>query len=214
MRTLITGASRGLGAALVDAFLPHGEVLGIARQLNREATGFRPVQADLTTEDGLETVLAAVGETPLGTIVHNAGILGARAPIADYPEADWDRVLEINLTAPFRLTRRLLPRMARGGCILFVSSGAGRRAAPEWGAYAVSKFGIDGLALLLAEEVREAGIRVHSINPGGMRTAMRAAAYPQEDPARVPDPAQISPFFVEVARAAAGTFPVLLDAKR
>lgn len=212
---VITGGSQGLGAALVKAFRKHGTVLSISRtQPDKVVEGWETVQADLTTPEGLEKVRTQVGDRAVDVLIHNAGALGPRVAIADYPAEEWAKVMEVNVNAVFRLTQALLPRMRRpGGCILFLASGAGRRAAPHWGAYAVSKFGVDGLALLLAEEVKAEGIRVHSINPGAMRTKMRAAAYPQEDPAKVTPPAEVAQYIVQVVLDEKDDFPVLLDAQ-
>jgi NAD(P)-dependent dehydrogenase (short-subunit alcohol dehydrogenase family) len=215
--TVVTGASKGLGASLVREFARHGKVIAAARHFADGVAlpNVEQVKADLTRPEGLEAVRNRMAGRPVDILVNNAGTLGPRVDIEHYPEEDWDAVLQINLTAVFRLTKILIPLMRRpGGCILNVSSGAGRRAAPRWGAYAVSKFGIDGFSLLLAEELTSNGIRVHSINPGAMRTTMRAAAYPEEDPANVAHPDTVAPFFATVAAADADTYPVLLDAPR
>ena len=211
---VVTGASRGLGAAIAAELASRGiSVLGVAR--GSFNAPYPTLAADLTRSEGVDAVLKTVGGRSLQILVHTAGILGPRTEIATYPLADWENVIATNLTAVFRLTQALLPAMRRpGGAILTVASGAGRRAAPRWGAYAVSKFGIDGFSLLLAAELEPEGIRVHSINPGGMRTRMRAEAYPDENPESVPPPEAIAPFFAEVALAAVGKFPVLVDAPR
>ena len=213
---IVTGASRGLGYALSLAFARQGaQVLGVATHAPSSAEpAIQWLQADLTTEEGLSTITYAAGDRSIACLAHCAGTLGPRVAIRDYPEAAWDDVLQVNLTAVFRLTKRLLPRMQTpGGVILNLSSGAGRRAAPEWGAYAVSKFGIDGFSLLLAEELQPSGIRVYSVNPGAMRTAMRAQAYPLEDPASVPDPQTVANFLTGLVQAPTGRYPVLLNAR-
>jgi NAD(P)-dependent dehydrogenase (short-subunit alcohol dehydrogenase family) len=89
----------------------------------------------------------------------------------------------------------------RHGSIINVSSGVGRVGRARWGAYAVSKFGLEGLTQVLADEVKEFGIRVNSVNPGPTRTEMRAEAYPEEDPLTLPTPEQITPIFVHLATA-------------
>jgi NAD(P)-dependent dehydrogenase (short-subunit alcohol dehydrogenase family) len=144
----------------------------------------------------------------LDGLLHNAGILGQRAPIEHYDVGTWHEVLHINLTIPFVLTRTLLPllRKAADASIVFTSSSVGRRGRAYWGAYAVSKFGIEGLSQVLADETDSSGhIRVNCINPGGTRTAMRRAAYPGEDPAAVPDPAELmSPYLFLLGPASRG----------
>jgi NAD(P)-dependent dehydrogenase (short-subunit alcohol dehydrogenase family) len=117
--------------------------------------------------------------------VQNAGMLGGRTPIEHHDVGDWQRVLHVNLTAPFILCRCLLPLLlkSRDASVVFTSSGVGRRGKAYWGAYAVSKFGIEGLNQVLADELEnKPNIRVNAVNPGATRTAMRAAAYP----ARIP----------------------------
>jgi NAD(P)-dependent dehydrogenase (short-subunit alcohol dehydrogenase family) len=103
-------------------------------------------------------------------------------PIAEYPEDEWRKVLEANLTGPFLLTKAVIPYMPEGGSIINVTSGVSIEGRPRWGAYSVSKFGLEGLTQILAAELEDRGIRANSVDPGGMRTEMRAAAYPDEDP--------------------------------
>ena len=121
------------------------------------------------------------------------------APIDHYDVAVWAEVMHVNLTAPFVLTQVLLPLLKESAdaSIVFTSSGVGRVGRAYWGGYAVSKFGIEGLSQVLADETSEAGkIRVNCINPGRTRTAMRRAAYPGEDPAELPPPDDIlAPYF-------------------
>ena len=114
---------------------------------------------------------------------------GPRTTLVHYPVPAWLDVMQANVTAGFLLTRALLPLLHEAGdaSIIFTSSGVGRRGRAHWGAYAVSKFATEGMMETLADEVAETGrIRVNSLNPGATRTAMRAAAYPAEDPATLP----------------------------
>jgi NAD(P)-dependent dehydrogenase (short-subunit alcohol dehydrogenase family) len=138
----------------------------------------------------------------LDVLIHSAGILGPRTPLATYSEQAWNEVLRINLTAPFLITQALLPALRKGASptVIFISSGVGRKGRAGWGAYAVSKFGVEGISQVWAEELQEAGIRVNAVNPGGTRTQMRAAAYPQEDPLTLPTPEEIAPVFIWLAR--------------
>ena len=108
-----------------------------------------------------------------------------------YPVQDWINVMQVNVNAAFTLTKAVLPLLDASGdaAIVFTSSGVGRTGRAYWGAYAASKFATEGLVQVLADEVEQAGrIRVNSLNPGATRTAMRAAAYPGEDPATLPAP--------------------------
>jgi NAD(P)-dependent dehydrogenase (short-subunit alcohol dehydrogenase family) len=117
---------------------------------------------------------------------------------------EWDLTMAVNLRGPFLCMRAVLPHMLaqQQGSIIMVSSGAGKREAPGWGAYAVSKFGVEGLTLMAAGETRAQGIRVNAVNPGGMRTAMRALAYPDEDPLTLPTPEELTGVFVYLASEA------------
>lgn len=211
---LITGASRGIGRAVALAVAQHGgTVIGVARTRAKldslcdeiEAAGApapMAVEADLEKmawEDYL-ALADAVGERfgRLDGLLHNASILGQRAPIAHYDTMTWHRVMHINVGAVFLMTRALLPLVGRSedGSIVFTSSGVGRVGRAFWGAYAVSKFATEGLMQVLADETEASGPRVNSINPGPTRTAMRAAAYPAEDPQTLPTPEDLAPVYL------------------
>ena len=127
----------------------------------------------------------------LDGIVHNASMLGPKVPIAHYPADQFQQVLQVNAFAPFLLTQVLLPVLEKSpsASIVMISSSVGRAGRAYWGAYAVSKFALEGLTQVLADEHSHAAkIRINSLNPGGTRTAMRRAAYPAEDPATLPTP--------------------------
>jgi NAD(P)-dependent dehydrogenase (short-subunit alcohol dehydrogenase family) len=130
-------------------------------------------------------------------------LLGPRVSIVQYPRGQWEEVIRINLHGVFLLSQQVVKCMIlqRHGSIINVSSGVGRIGRARWGAYAVSKFGLEGLTQVLADEVKEFGIRVNSVNPGPTRTEMRAEAYPEEDPLTLPTPEQITPIFVHLASA-------------
>ncbi len=192
---MITGASRGLGRALALACAEEGANLVIN---SRDASSLDPVVEE--AEDAGVEVLAVAAEVSksedverlvnsaaerfgrIDVLVNNAGLLGPRVPIAEYPEDEWRKVLEANLTGPFLLAKAVIPHMPEGGSIINVTSGVSIEGRPRWGAYSVSKFGVEGLTQILAAELEERGIRANSVDPGGMRTEMRAAAYPEEDP--------------------------------
>ena len=130
----------------------------------------------------------------LDGLVHNAAQLGQLAPIEHYDMAHWCRVLHVNLTAAFALTQVLLPalRASPDASVVFTSSSVGRRGRAHWGAYAVSKAGVESLSQTLADELEGEGrVRVNALNPGPARTRMRRQAYPAEDISRVPEPAAL-----------------------
>ena len=211
---LVTGASRGIGKAVAMAHAREGaKVVICARRQAELKRGAREIQAaggeaswiaaDIARSNDVKR-LVREAERRYGTIhilVNNASILGPREPIARYPLAAWEQVLKVNLTAQFLVTKEVLRLMIarREGSIINVSSGVGRIGKARWGAYAASKFGIEGLTQLLAEEVKEFNIRVNAVNPGATRTEMRAQAYPEEDPLTLPTPNEITAVFVYLA---------------
>lgn len=207
---LVTGAGDGIGRAAALGFAAHGAtVVLLGRTQHKleevydrivDGGGPEPViqLLDLKTagDDDYRALNDAIVDTLhcLHGVLHNAAVLGPRTPIEHYPTAKWLEVMAVNLTAPFALTKALMPalRAAPEASIVFSSSSVGRRGRAYWGAYAVSKFGIEGLSQVLAEELANvSSIRVNCINPGATNTAMRRAAYPAEAPARNPSPEQI-----------------------
>ena len=211
---LITGGSRGIGKAIAMAYAREGAkvficarkrgVLRKAAEEIRAAGGeVRWYAADISKANAVRRLVRQVCRA-YGTIhilVNSAGILGPREPIIHYPVPAWEKVVKANLTAVFFVTREVLGVMARQkeGVIINLSSGVGRIGKARWGAYAAAKFGVEGLTQVVAEEVKEWNIRVNAVNPGGTRTEMRAAAYPDEEPMTLPTPEEIAPIFVYLA---------------
>jgi NAD(P)-dependent dehydrogenase (short-subunit alcohol dehydrogenase family) len=209
---LITGASQGLGRALALAYAKGGARVVINA---RSEESIRPVAEEVDSSDAEVLALAAdvskgadverlVGAAVerfgrIDVLVNNAGLLGPRVAIVDYPEDEWRRVIDANLTGPFLVSRAVIPHMPEGGSIVNVVSGVSVEGRAEWGAYSVSKFGIEGLTQILAAELEERGIRVNAVDPGGMRTTMRAAAYPKEDPATRITPEENTDVFLYLA---------------
>lgn len=210
---MISGGSRGLGAALARRYGEEGaavsicargedELAAVRRELEDRGIDCLAVPADVTRAGQVEAWRDATAERfgRVDVLVNNASILGPRVPIQDYPEDAWRSVLEVNLTGAYLCARALLPELRRtGGSIINVSSGVGDHGRPEWGAYCVSKNGLEALSELLAGEAREDGIRVNAVDPGSMRTEMRAAAYPDEDPQTLPTPYEVTDVFVYLA---------------
>ena len=200
---VVTGASRGIGAAVARRYVKEGakvvlasrspEALRkVAQMIKKEGGEVLAVVTDVSIEQDVVQLMDAA-RTAFKTIdilVTSAGILTPRSPLSEVTEEDWERTMAVNLKGSFFCAREALKVMEKkkSGSVIFISSGAGKRPAPYWGPYAVSKFGIEGLMLAMAEEVRENGIRVNAVNPGGARTTMRAMAYPDEDPKRLPQP--------------------------
>jgi NAD(P)-dependent dehydrogenase (short-subunit alcohol dehydrogenase family) len=212
---LITGASSGLGKALaLECARAGASVILSGRnqsKLNRVYDEIEKMGApqpaiavlDLAAATAVDyDNLARTVDTEFGRLdglVHAAGMLGDRTPLEQYDVPTWCRVLHVNLTAPFIMSQVLLPglRKSADASVIFVSSGIVRNPRPFWGAYAVAKNGLESVRTLLFQELEgEANIRVNSVNPGAMRTAMRAAAYPAEDMSKVPAPASVCGPFV------------------
>ncbi len=181
---IVTGASRGIGAAVAREMAEQGfAVLLIARNaeaLNRVANYLQAEGGQVYTLSGdmtKETDIARVEQFvtrfagDLSVLVHNAGISRV-GPIRDFAPEDWRRIIEVNLTAPFLLTRALLRHMNRGSQIVFINSVAGKQAFPEWGAYNASKQGLRALADTLRQEAADTGIRVTSIFPAAVDTPL------------------------------------------
>ncbi len=210
-KALITGGAKGIGRGVAEAYLREGASVLICgrNEINlksacNELSGSGDIDyvvADIANKGEATLLAAAVAERwkSLDVLVNNASILGVRAPIAEYPEDVWDEVIQINLNAQFYVTKAILPFLSPGASIINVSSSVGRKGKRDWGAYAASKFGLEGLTQVLADELSDMHIRVNSINPGGTRTDMRADAYPDEDPETLPAPEDISHVFVYLA---------------
>jgi len=210
---LITGATRGLGHALAFDFARDGySVYGTGRtestldKLGREARearlDIRPLRADVATKEGADTIVQQLDMdgARADVVIHNAGLLGDRVELATYPIETWDAVMATNVRGPFLLTQRLLPKLARNAAVIFVSSGIVEEARPRWGAYYVSKVAVDAVAATYAVELKPSGIRVFVVNPGPLRTVMRADAFPREDPKTVPAPEEKTGVFLWLAR--------------
>ena len=153
----------------------------------------------LAVAEWVEETVRRLG--PPSVLVNNASLLGPRVPLAEYPLEDWRDVLRVNLTGAFAVTRAVLPhlREAGGGSIVNVTSGAAVGPRENWGAYAVSKHALEGWSLNLAKELEGTGIRVNLVDPGSMRTGMRAAAYPSEDPRSLKTPRDAAGVFLWLA---------------
>ena len=211
---VITGASRGIGAAIARRFAAEGahvvlvartsggleEVDDAVRKLGGSAT---LVPLDLTDFDAIDRLGAALYERfqRLDILVGNAGLLGTLTPIAQVKPKEWQQVLDVNLTANWRLIRSFDPllRASDAGRAIFVTSGAARGPRAYWGTYAVSKAALEMLVGVYAAETAKTKVRVNLLDPGRVRTGMRARAYPGENPETLPHPDQITDAFLALA---------------
>ena len=192
---VVTGASQGLGKALALAFAEAGaklvvnsrseeSIAPVAQEAETLGAEVLAVAADISDgADARRLIDAAVDRFGgIDVLINNAGVLGPRVAIEEYPEDEWRKVIDANLTGPYLVVRAAIPHFSEGASVINLVSGVSVDGRPEWGAYSVSKFGIEGLTQILAAELQDRGIRVNAVDPGGMRTDMRAAAYPDEDP--------------------------------
>src|SRR5882762_8037491 len=216
---LITSASQGLGRQLAIDFAREGAagiaiVARRAEALERVAASIHEAEpkaevlmitADLSSEGEIERVVAITLSEfrgRLDVLVNNASSIGPTPLpyLLDYPLEDFRQVLETNLTAPFLLIKKALPAMIEnGGSIINVTSDAGRVGYPGWGAYGISKFGIEGMSATWAAELEGSRVRVNWVDPGNMNTEMHRAAEPKEDPTEWADPAAVTEVFIYLA---------------
>lgn len=213
---LVTGASGTIGSALAQASARLGaQVILCGRSVKKlEATydaivaggGPRPAIAPIDFEKadatGYDAIADAIGSQfgRLDGLAHVGALLGDRSPVAHYDVPTWLKVMHVNVNAPFILTRTLLPLLAQSAdaSILFTTSGVSIKGRAYWGAYAVSKFADEGLMQVLADELAtdDRPIRSNSVNPGAVRSPMRAKAYPGEDAEKLTRPEAVLPPFL------------------
>lgn len=215
---LVTGAGDGIGRAIARACAAHAatavllgrtvEKLERVYDEIREDGGPEPAICPLDLTSALpasyETVAVRIEKEfgRLDALVHNAAVLGEMRPVEHYPPEAWQEVMQVNVNAPFLLTRALVPLLRRTArthghaSVVLTSSGVGRRGRAYWGGYGVSKFAVEGLMQTLAEELD--GVRVNSLNPGPVRTRMRASAFPAEDPATLIPPEEAARAWVHL----------------
>jgi NAD(P)-dependent dehydrogenase (short-subunit alcohol dehydrogenase family) len=210
---LVTGASRGIGRAAAKALAEAGaHVIALARtvggleelddEIQKAGGAATLVPLNLKDFDALDRLGASIFERwgRLDALFANAGVLGAISPLAHLEPKVFQELLDINVTANWRLIRSLDPllKASDAGRALFVSSGVARKSMPYWGGYAVSKAALEMLALTYAAECASTKVKVNILNPGPMRTQMRARAMPGEAPATLPPPEALGPLIVEM----------------
>lgn len=202
---LVTGAGDGIGRAVAGLCAAHAAtVVLLGRTVEKLERAYDAIRAAGGPDPAIYPMdlsgaappdyeaLAAGIETEfdrLDGLVHNAALLGALGPLEHHSPEAWQELMQVNVNAPFLLTRALLPLVRRTASrhghasVVFTSSGVGRRGRAYWGGYSVSKFALEGLTQVLADELDDGdGVCVNSLNPGPVRTRMRAKAFPAEDP--------------------------------
>jgi NAD(P)-dependent dehydrogenase (short-subunit alcohol dehydrogenase family) len=213
---LITGASRGLGASVGKLFAREGaHVILVARTsggleeaddaLRAEGLSATLAPLDLTDGTKIEQMAQVIAQRfgRLDVLVGNAAVLGGLYPTGQMPDALWNEVLALNVTANARLIRAFDPllRASGTGRAIFVTSRAAQTARAYWGAYAASKAALETIVKVYAAEVERFSVKVNLIDPGPVRSLMRAQAFPGEDPQSLPPPDDIAPWFVDLAEA-------------
>lgn len=207
---LVTGAGDGIGRAVAKALGAHGATVVLLGKTVKKLEGvydellaagspkpaIYPMDLMGARYKDYEDLVGALDKEygRLDGLLHNAGILGERAPIEHHEVHIWQQVLQVNLTAPFMLTKACLELLYKSpdASVVFTSSGVGRKARAYWGAYSVSKYGIEALSTTLADETEfRKTLRVNSINPGPVRTEMRRLAFPAEDREKLATPEDI-----------------------
>ena len=205
---LVTGAGDGIGSCAARTFAWYGaDLMLLGRTQTKLEQVFDWITGNTETDPVIVTCDLEIAQRSafdelttqildhygkLDGLLHNAGLLGPRVPLAHYDGDSWRRLMQVHVSSAFELSAALMPALeaAIDAPVLFTSSTVGRQGRAYWGAYAVSKFAVEGLAQVMADETSASSIRVATINPGATRTTMRAAAYPGEDPGTVATPEQ------------------------
>jgi NAD(P)-dependent dehydrogenase (short-subunit alcohol dehydrogenase family) len=208
---LVTGASRGIGRAVaLELACKKIHVVALARtqgaleelddEINSLGGSATLVPVDLKDNEALDRLAAALLERwgRLDILVGNAGILGELAPLTHLDPPVWDAVMAVNVTANWRLIRAMDPllRASAAGRAVFITSSVARSAKAYWGAYAVSKAALETMARIYAAETQSSAVKVMLANPGPLRTAMRRAAMPGEDPLTLKTPQDFAPALI------------------
>lgn len=213
---LVTGASRGIGFAVAERFAREGaHVIALARttggleelddRINAAGGEATLVPMDLTAFDQVDMLGPTLAQRfgGLDILVANAGLLGDLTPLGHLEEGKWDAVMATNATANWRLIRTCDPLLRHGpaGRALFVTDIVAQTCPAYWAAYAVSKAALEALVKVYVAETANSDVRVNLIDPGVVRTKLRARAFPGENPAHLPEPAAITDAFVDLAAA-------------
>ncbi len=210
---LVTGASRGIGHSTAKALAAAGaHVIALARttgaleelddEIQQAGGSATLIPVDVTNAEAIDQLAPALLQRfgKLDIFVANAGVLNDLCPVPDIDRKIWDGVLATNLTANWHLTKVLDPllRQSDAGRVVYVSTGTTESFKPFWGAYTVSKAGLEALAHTYANEIESSAIRANVLNPGPTRTSMRKVAMPGEDPMTLPHPDEVAELILEM----------------
>ena len=230
---LISGAGSGIGRQIAKSFSEYGaELILLSKSIDKLETLYdeinqvqvnnltiHPLDFETADEEDYEDIFNAIrDEHPkIDGLINNAGILGEKKPLEQFNYDSWKKVLKVNLDASFLLTKNLMPLLknSNNGSIIFTSSGVGRKGKAYWGAYSISKFATEAMMQILSEELENtSSIRVNCVNPGAVRTSMREAAYPAENPESNPLPIEIiKPYLYLISDMSLGVNGQSIDAQ-
>lgn len=208
---LVTGAGGTIGSAVAKALAGHGAtVVLLGRRVKPLETVYDEIEAGNGAKPAIIPINLATASWSefqniatnldnefgrLDGLLHNAATLGTLAPFEHQDIETWQKVMQVNLHAPFLLTRACLPLLKRStqASVLFTTCGASQQRRAFWGAYGVSKAGLETMMYSLADELENhASLRVFGVDPGPIRSRLRAAAFPAEDPSHLPEPTQLT----------------------
>jgi len=211
----VSGAGDGIGRVVAKAYAQHGAtVILLGKTVSKlesiydeiEEAGFPqaaiiPIDFEAAQENQYQDIADAIEDnfTHLDGLLHNAAQLGERTSIANTSLKSWEKLMQVNITAPFLLTKKCMPLLqkSQNASIIFTGSSVGLKGRAYWSAYAVSKAANENLMEVLADELENTSkIRVNSFNPGATRTQMRADAYPAENPNNVKTPNELLPYYL------------------
>ncbi|NKB58939.1 MAG: SDR family NAD(P)-dependent oxidoreductase [Alphaproteobacteria bacterium] len=225
---LITGASRGIGAAVAKRYAAEGAHLILTARtvggleeiddaVKAAGSSATLLPLDLTDMDQIDQMGGAIHERfkRLDILVGNAATLGILSPLPHVAPNVWEEAMTLNATVNFRLIRSLDPllRLSEAGRAIFVSAGTAQTARPYWGPYSASKAALEALVRTYAGEITKTNVRANIVNPGAVRTAMRAQAFPGEDPSTLRTPDEITEVFVTLAEASCQQNGEIVDAQ-
>jgi len=179
---LITGASKGIGQAIAIKLASHGTHIFIhgrdqkglaqtSKEIEKRGGKATQIMADISTPEGCDKLFKSVGKTSIDVLINNAGI-PMKKSLSELTLHDWNKTVAVNVTAPFLITQKFLPRLKKGSAIVYILSGAAKYVFPDASAYCMSKFALRGFAEALREELRPKGIRVINIFPSSVDTAL------------------------------------------
>jgi len=229
---LVTGAGDGIGRQAAISYAQHGaSVILLGKTVakleavydeivaaNYPQPAIIPLDLKGATEQHYIDMADTINQQyqRLDGVLHNAAILTVLSPFEQVEQSSFDDVMQVNVKAPFLITKALLPLLKKmpHSSIVFTSSGVGKKGRAYWGPYAISKFATEGMMQTLSDELDNTGVRVNSINPGATRTQMRARAYPGEDASLLKSPQEIiAPWLYLMADESIGTTGQSIDAQ-